>query len=177
MKLSDIEKAEEHLPIQQVLHRYEKKWAIFGTLTYQKDAPKPATQLAHFRELMDDLADLNRRSVVIDDPEKAKCRRRFGDRLHWFVRVEADATGRKHMHFVLGGERLLNGEHRALTIPEVCQWIEDRWRPRVAQVDGYDETRAGVDYITKVQRESDRDDTYYLSPALFKLLKNQEVSR
>lgn len=168
---------QEHLSILQVLHRYENKWSFFGGLTYRNTPPKPETQIAHFRDLMNDLADLNRRAVVIDDPEKAKCRRRFGDRLHWFVRVETHPTAPTHMHFVLGGERLLNGEHRALTIPEVCQWIEDRWNPRVAEVVGYDQTKAGVEYITKIKFELNRDDSYYLSPALFKLFKNHGGAR
>jgi hypothetical protein len=64
-----------------------------------------------------------------------------------------------------------------MTTPEVCRFIENRWSHGKAEVEMYDQSQRGVDYINKVRKEIDRDDAYYLSPALFKMLKNQEVAR
>lgn len=144
-----------HLPEFESLDRIDNRWFIFGTLTYAKTPPRPATQLADFVQLMDVLGQQNRSHP---------------DLLHWFARVEYSPGKLYHLHFILGEERIKNGYDHPMSVEETCQFLKNHWGHGMAEVEQYDPSEDGVGYITKTINTDKIGDTL-MSPKLKRLLK------
>lgn len=160
MFMRDADYYKNHLPVSEVLDRYEDGWFVMGTLTH-KHRTGPLVQLGRFRSLMDTLGGVNR------------C---YGKRLHWFVRVEGDGDLKNHhLHFILGGERVSNGLYKPMGREETCRFLERNWDYGMSEVVPFSSYEDGVGYVTKIESEGERDCLYELSHGLRKFLTREVV--
>jgi hypothetical protein len=146
---------EKHHPEFESLDRLCNQWSIFGTLTYRNDPPSPTTQVKDCIQLFTTLGNLNHSHT---------------DLLQWVVRVEYSEGSRFHLHFILGGDRIVNGHHHPMSVADACKVLCDNWTHGSSEVVPYDPSEDGVGYITK-GRKSKRIGLFVFSPTLKKILK------
>ena len=150
-----------HLPIAVHLDRYDRaNWLLFGGLTTATPRT-PATLLEQFQELME--------SLGMENGCKA-------ERLHWFVRVEINkGDDQHHLHFLLGRTKVADGFRRRFTAAEAAVYVTEKWNLGVKKVTPYEKEKDGVEYVTKLQGRSTRDDLFLVSKALLKAIRPTET--
>ena len=156
----------KHLPYYAALKDYDAaKWICFGTLTHA-NATSTTTQLARFKALMDAIGLKNKS---------------LGCRLHYVVRVENDKGGKDdtgiHLHFLLGGHKVIDGHRHQFTKDEACTFLEKEWAYGISEVMPYESGKDGLGYILKCKdgpQSKEWDDVVEISPALMTLLKNKQ---
>lgn len=167
-----VEDALKHLPYYAALRDYgASRWICFGTLTHAHAKPAPL-QLERFRELMHAIGREN------DS---------FGKRLHWVVRAEgghrnegkarSEDETRMHLHFLLADHRVIAGHTHPFTREAACTFLEDNWKFGRADVQPFDPTRKGLEYVMKSAggpSSPSWDDTVELSPSLLTHLKEKK---
>jgi hypothetical protein len=146
---------EKHHPEFEPLDRLCNQWSIFGSLTYRNDPPSPTKQVKDCIQLFATLGDLNHSHT---------------DLLQWVIRVEYSEGNRYHLHFLLSGDRIVNGHHHPMTVENACKVLCDNWTHGTRKVVPYDPAEDGVGYITK-GKKSEHVGLFVFSPALKKLLK------
>jgi hypothetical protein len=146
--------AYHHLAEFEALDRYDHQWCIAGCLTYAKTPPPPHTQLNDGEQLIQRLSNLNRS---------------HRDQLHWVIRAEYSPGKRWHLHFLIGAERVINGQHQKMSVEDACFFLSSHWLHGNAEVKRYDPSEDGVGYLTKIRDRQLIGDTR-ISKHLKKLL-------
>lgn len=151
----------QNLPIAHSLRAYKKEnWICFGGLTH-RNPTVISTQVDNFKTLMDTLGGPNH------------C---FGKRLHWFLRTETGiGSTDHHIHFLLGGHKVTDGHFRPFKISEVCDFLRANWTHGICFIEPFQSGLDGVGYVTKITKNTDRDDHFELSDALTKQLRRVAV--
>ena len=145
-----------HLPEFEALDRLNNNWFIIGHLTYRDNPPPVAGQFFDFVQIMDRLGRFN------------NC---HPDLLHWFVRSETSPGDRDHLHFILGEDRIINGQHCPLSVKTACRLLKRYWTHGDSKIEAYDQLKDGVGYVTKTVPRKNIGETL-MSRKLKRILKN-----
>jgi len=137
-------------------------WIIFGTFT--SGLPRsPKTLIKIFKSIIHQIGLLNNS---------------YERRLHYVARLEKHLSGDWHIHFLLGGHKIIDGENSSITINEACEYLDTLWHDYgIADVEEYDQDKGGLEYILKKRNADEHDDPIIVSSALLTMLKNDKLNR
>jgi hypothetical protein len=151
----------KYLPIYGALkNNHNVKWIVFGTFT--SGVPRsPKTLIKIFKSIIHQIGMLNNS---------------YERRLHYVARCEKHLSGDWHIHFLLGGHKIIDGENSRITINEACEYLDTLWNDYgIADVEEYDKNKKGLEYILKKRNDDEHDDPIIVSSALLTMLKNDKV--
>lgn len=136
------------------------RWIVFGTFT--SGVPRsPKTLIKIFKSIIHQIGLLNNS---------------YERRLHYVARCEKHLSGDWHIHFMLGGHKIIDGENSRITINEACEYLETLWNDYgISDVEKYDRNKSGLEYILKKRTADENDDQIIVSSALLTMLKNDKM--
>ena len=151
----------KYLPIYGALKDNKKvKWIAFGTFT--SGIPRsPKTLIKIFKSIIHQVGLLNNS---------------YERRLHYVARLEKHLSGDWHIHFLLGGHKIIDGNNSSITINQACKYLETLWNDYgISDVQEYDQNKSGLEYILKEKNANEHDDPTIVSSALLTMLKNGKI--
>lgn len=150
----------KYLPIYGAVKDNKKvRWIAFGTFT--SGIPRsPKTLIKIFKNIIHQIGLLNNS---------------YEKRLHYVARCEKHLSGDWHIHFLLGGHKIIDGNNSSITINQACEYLENLWNDYgISEVEEYDQNKTGLEYILKKRNNEEHDDLVAVSSALLSLLENDK---
>jgi len=153
----------KYLPIYGAVKNNKKvDWIVFGTLT--SSVPRsPKTLIKIFKSIIHQIGLLNNS---------------YERRLHYIARCEKHLSDEWHIHFLLGGHKIVDGKNSSISINECCEYLEKLWNDYgIAEVDEYNRDKGGLEYILKKRNADEHDDDVIVSSAIMTMLKNDKFEQ